>query len=99
MLKPFSKICEEEFPKLLHPEVFPGGITLHINHRLNTIEFRRSGDWFYEIDMSGIKTAIDALQWIRQISEKNWSCRRMIYVLSQLMLSVLETPHDRSRRG
>ena len=68
----------------------PKEVTISYDPKNKTIDFCFNGDWFYQIDMELVKTPIHVLEWIRQLSHKNWVDCRTFSNLSDMMIRIIE---------
>lgn len=72
----------------------PREVSISYNKKQNVIDFHHSGTWHYDVDMNNVYDARSALDWIRQLSEKNWMDIRNIYIVSNMMMMIIEGKTD-----
>jgi hypothetical protein len=65
------------------------GLRLVLEPKYDAITFYDGDHWIYYIPLDRCRSEAEARDWIRQISEKTWSSKRLLSDLCKLMLRIL----------
>jgi hypothetical protein len=62
---------------------------MRFNPDTGIVDFFLRDNWIYDVDLNRFRDPVEALDWIRQLSQKNWFTLQMITKLCLLACGVL----------